>query len=100
MKQLTIGVDFQQVIFGNAEYYWDADGKSNLDADKGYIKDQVSLQLNNDTTNNNSLENFNFGYEGMSGYNGYPVVFGESKTWEVQGTKDGDKYYIYTSNAE
>lgn len=63
------------------EYYWDAYGKSNLDADKGYIKDQVSLQLNNDTTNNNSLENFNFGYEGMSGYNGYPVVFGANKTW-------------------
>ena len=47
-------------------YYWDAYGKSNLDVDKGYIKDQVSLQLNNDTTNNNSLENFNFGYEVMS----------------------------------
>lgn len=40
-----------------------------------------------------------FAYEGMSGVNGYPVVFGENKTWEAQGTKDGDKYYIYTSNA-
>lgn len=63
-------------------YYWDAYGKTNLDADRGYIKDQVSLQLNNDNTNNNSLENFNFGYEGMSGYNGYPVVFGANKTWK------------------
>lgn len=40
-----------------------------------------------------------FTYEGMSGINGYPVVFGENKTWEAQGTKDGDKYYIYTSSA-
>lgn len=65
------------------EYYWDAYGKSNLDADKGYIKDQVSLQLNNDTTNNNSLENFNFGYEGMSGYNGYPIILkGTNRTYE------------------
>lgn len=67
-------------------YYWDAYGKTNLDADRGYIKDQVSLQLNNDNTNNNSLENFNFGYEGMSGYNGYPVVFGANKTWETYAT--------------
>ena len=35
----------------------------------------------------------------MSGINGYPVVFGANKTWEAQGTKDGDKYYIYTSSA-
>ena len=74
-------------------YYWDAYGKTNLDADRGYIKDQVSLQLNNDNTNNNSLENFNFGYEGMSGYNGYPVVFGANKTWEVLSS-----VYNYTSD--
>lgn len=74
-------------------YYWDAYGKTNLDADRGYIKDQVSLQLNNDNTNNNSLENFNFGYEGMSGYNGYPVVFGANKTWETLSS-----VYNYTSD--
>lgn len=70
-------------------YYWDAYGKTNLDADRGYIKDQVSLQLNNDNTNNNSLENFNFGYKGMSGYNGYPIVFGANKTWLNIATNDG-----------
>ena len=80
------------------EYYWDAYGKSNLDADKGYIKDQVSLQLNNDTTNNNSLENFNFGYEGMSGYNGYPVIFGANKTWKNK-APEGPNSYICTINA-
>lgn len=70
-------------------YYWDAYGKTNLDADRGYIKDQVSLQLNNDNTNDNSLKNFNFGYEGMSGYNGYPIVFGANKTWTNIATNDG-----------
>ena len=99
IKELNNIVGIEGDYVQKPSYYWDAYGKSNLDADKGYIKDQVSLQLNNDTTNNNSLENFNFGYEGMSGYNGYPVVFGANKTWEAQGTKDGDKYYIYTSNA-
>lgn len=79
-------------------YYWDAYGKTNLDADRGYIKDQVSLQLNNDNTNNNSLENFNFGYEGMSGYNGYPVIFGANKTWKNK-APEGPNSYICTINA-
>lgn len=74
-------------------YYWDAYGKTNLDADRKYIKDQVSLQLNNDNTNNNSLENFNFGYEGMSGYNGYPVVFGNQKTWNYLRPESDDWKY-------
>ena len=77
-------------------YYWDAYGKTNLDADRGYIKDQVSLQLNNDNTNNNSLENFNFGYEGMSGYNGYPAVFGTNKTYANLVPNDGN--FILTSS--
>lgn len=33
-----------------------------------------------------SLENKNVAYEGMSGYNGYPVVFGANKTWETYAT--------------
>lgn len=77
-------------------YYWDAYGKTNLDADRGYIKDQVSLQLNNDNTNNNSLENFNFDYEGMSGYNGYPAVFGTNKTYANLVPNDGN--FILTSS--
>ena len=35
-----------------------------------------------------SLENKNVAYEGMSGYNGYPVVFGANKTWETIRTSD------------
>ena len=41
----------------------------------------------------------NIGWEGESGINSYPVIFGYNKTWEAQGSKDGDKYYIYTSSA-
>lgn len=41
----------------------------------------------------------NIGWEGESGINSYPVIFGNNKTWEAQGSKDGDKYYIYTSSA-
>lgn len=33
-----------------------------------------------------SLQNKNIAYEGMSGYNGYPVVFGANKTWETYAT--------------
>lgn len=62
-------------------YYWDNYGKKNTDANRGYIDEQVSLQKTG--TSVNPLENFNISYEGMSGYNGYPVVFGANKTWET-----------------
>lgn len=72
-------------------YYWDNYGKKNTDANRGYVDEQVSLQKTG--TSVNPLENFNISYEGMSGYNGYPVVFGDSKTWEkLSGV------YGYTSN--
>lgn len=61
-------------------YYWDNYGKKNTDANRSYIDEQVSLQKTG--TSVNPLENFNISYEGMSGYNGYPVVFSASKTWE------------------
>jgi hypothetical protein len=72
-------------------YYWDNYGKKNTDANRSYVDEQVSLQKTG--TSVNPLENFNISYEGMSGYNGYPVVFGASKTWEsLSGV------YGYTSN--
>lgn len=98
IKELNNIVGIEGDYVQKPSYYWDAYGKSNLDVDKGYIKDQVSLQLNNDTTNNNSLENFNFGYEGMSGYNGYPVIFGANKTWKNKAL-EGPNSYICTINA-
>lgn len=74
-------------------YYWDNYGKKNTDAKKGYIDEQVSLQKTG--TSVNPLENFNISYEGMSGYNGYPVVFGANKTWESSNAVD----YIYDINS-
>lgn len=72
-------------------YYWDNYGKKNTDANRGHVDEQVSLQKTG--TSVNPLENFNISYEGMSGYNGYPVVFGASKTWESL-----SNVYSYTSN--
>lgn len=74
-------------------YYWDNYGKKNTDAKRGYIDEQVSLQKTG--TSVNPLENFNIGYEGMSGYNGYPVVLGANKTWEISNAVD----YIYDINS-
>lgn len=74
-------------------YYWDNYGKKNTDAKRGYIDEQVSLQ--NTGTSVNPLENFNISYEGMSGYNGYPVVFGANKTWETCNAVN----YIYDINS-
>lgn len=74
-------------------YYWDNYGKKNTDANRGYIDEQVSLQKTG--TSVNPLENFNIGYEGMSGYNGYPVVLGANKTWEISNAVD----YIYDINS-
>lgn len=74
-------------------YYWDNYGKKNTDAKRGYIDEQVSLQKTG--TSVNPLENFNIGYEGMSGYNGYPVVLGANKTWKTSNAVD----YIYDINS-
>lgn len=68
-------------------YYWDAYGKTNLDADK------ATIQQRGVAIGDYDLTNYNHAYEGMSGYNGYPVVFGANKTWEsLSGV------YGYTSN--
>lgn len=77
-------------------YYWDNYGKKNTDANRGYIDEQVSLQKTG--TSVNPLENFNISYEGMSGYNGYPVVFGANKTWANKAS-EGTNSYICTINA-
>lgn len=74
-------------------YYWDNYGKKNTDANRGYIDEQVSLQKTG--TSVNPLENFNISYEGMSGYNGYPVVLGANKTWETSNAVN----YIYDINS-
>lgn len=67
------------------EYYWDVTGKSNSDtATRNTIKNLGTAKPVASTSDEDaySLENKNVAYEGMSGYNGYPVVFGANKTWE------------------
>lgn len=54
---------------------WIADGKSNTDPDRNIIKNKL-------TSRGGDFEILNAAYEGMSGCNGYPVVFGTNKTWE------------------
>lgn len=54
---------------------WMADGKSNTDPDHNIIKNKL-------TSRGGDFEILNAAYEGMSGCNGYPVVFGTNKTWE------------------
>lgn len=56
-------------------YYWDTYGKTNFDADRDTIQQRGVAVGDYDITN------YNHAYEGMSGYNGYPVVFGANKTW-------------------
>ena len=59
-------------------YYWDTYGKTNSDADRDTIQQRGVAIGDYDLTNHNHA------YEGMSGYNGYPVVFGANKTWANQ----------------
>jgi hypothetical protein len=58
-------------------YYWDTYGKTNSDADRN------TIQQRGVAVGDYDLTNYNHVYEGMSGYNGYPVVFGANKTWET-----------------
>ena len=53
---------------------WIADGKSNTDPDRNIIKNKLPGR-------GGDFEILNAAYEGMSGCNGYPVVFGDNKTW-------------------
>lgn len=80
-------------------YYWDAYGKTNLDADK------ATIQQRGVAVGDYDLTNYNHAYEGMSGYNGYPVVFGANKTWEsllgvYSYTSDVTNTTIHVTHAE
>lgn len=54
---------------------WIADGKSNTDPDRNIIKNKLPGR-------GGDFEILNAAYEGMLGFNGYPVVFDDNKTWE------------------
>lgn len=59
--------------------------KTNNDSDRAIVKNLVDPD--------NSFVISNAAYEGMSGYNGYPVVFGANETW-----KSLSSVYSYTSD--
>lgn len=87
-KGIGIGIDFgipNQYCRATSKPYIEKDvldslrvvasayGKSNNDADRSIVKNLVDAS--------NPFIISNAAYEGMSGYNGYPVVFGANKTW-------------------
>lgn len=58
-------------------YYWDAYGKSNTDEDK------ATIQQRGVAVGDYDLTNYNHAYEGMSGYNGYPIILsGNNKSYQ------------------
>nr|DAG14683.1 MAG TPA: hypothetical protein [Caudoviricetes sp.] len=87
-KGIGIGIDFgipNQYCRATSKPYIEKDvldslrvvasayGKSNNDADRSIVKNLVDPD--------NPFVISNATYEGMSGHNGYPVVFGANKTW-------------------
>lgn len=78
------------------EYYWDVTDKSNSDtATRNTIKNLGTAKPVASTSDEDaySLQNKNVAYEGMSGYNGYPVVFGNQKTWNYLRPESDDWKY-------
>lgn len=80
IKQLNDIVGIEGGYVQKPPYYWDAYGKTNSDADRDTIQQRGTAVGDYDLINNN------LAYEGMSGYNGYPIVFGANKTWEQMPT--------------
>lgn len=95
---IGIGIPFKNNALGGDRPYlppelkarligvWTNYGKKNTDADRNIIKNKIPNA-------GGDLEILNAAYEGMSGYNGYPVVFGANKTWEILSS-----VYSYTSD--
>lgn len=58
-------------------YYWDTYGKTNSDADRD------TIQQRGIAVGDYDLTNYNHAYEGMSGYNGYPIILsGTNRTYQ------------------
>ena len=67
-------------------YYWDAYGKSNLDADRDTIQQRGVAVGDYDLTNTN------FAYDKMSGFGGYEFTkFDNTSEWTNRNRKDGIK---------
>ena len=90
IKQLNDIVGIEGGYVQKPPYYWDAYGKTNSDDDRSTIQQRGTAVGDYDITN------YNHAYEGMSGYNGYPVVFGTNKTYANLVPNDGN--FILTSS--
>lgn len=90
IKQLNDIVGIEGGYVQKPPYYWDTYGKTNSDADRDTIQQRGVAIGDYDLINNN------FAYEGMSGYNGYPAVFGTNKTYANLVPNDGN--FILTSS--
>lgn len=87
-----IGIPFRNIASGGGKPYLSPEvkealkavviayGKTNSDADRD------TIQQRGVAVGDYDLTNYNHAYEGMSGYNGYPVVFGANKTWKQMPT--------------
>lgn len=90
IKQLNDIVGIEGGYVQKPPYYWDAYGKTNSDEDRS------TIQQRGIAVGDYDLTNYNHAYEGMSGYNGYPVVFGTNKTYANLVPNDGN--FILTSS--
>lgn len=90
IKQLNDIVGIEGGYVQKPPYYWDAYGKTNSDDDRSTIQQRGTAVGDYDITN------YNHAYEGMSGYNGYPAVFGTNKTYANLVPNDGN--FILTSS--
>lgn len=94
---IGIGIPFKNNALGGDRPYlppelkakligvWDNYGKKNTDADRNIIKNKIPNA-------GGDLEILNAAYKGMSGYNGYPVIFGINKTWRYEALSGGSSY--------
>ena len=74
-SRVTGGMYFPPELKDALVGVWSAYGKSNDSTDRNIIKNKIKDR-------GGDFELINFNYEGTSGYNGYPVIFGEDKTYQ------------------
>lgn len=77
IKRLNDIVGIEGGYVQKPPYYWDAYGKTNSDDDRSTIRQRGTAVGDYDLTNHNHA------YEGMSGYNGYPIILsGTNRTYQ------------------
>lgn len=74
-SRVTGGMYFPPELKDALVGVWSAYGKSNDSTDRNIIKNKIKDR-------GGDFELINFNYEGTSGYNGYPVIFGKDKTYQ------------------